>query len=111
MTMDIVDLKGVLGPSAARAVPQGVSAKVAALGLTMLRTCTAAPEQYEFFRGGEPAGYVRVRWSGFTVEYPTAGEETLHNGRVDGFAAFSDAEREGCLLIAIDLIAKRMDIA
>ena len=89
---------------------EAVYAKLSVHGLRMERTCSAAPEQYEIFRGTEAAGYIRVRWSRFTVDYPSAGDEALFDGNVDGFAAFTDSERDSCLSMAIDLILTRMEL-
>jgi hypothetical protein len=88
-----------------------VQDRLAATGLAMQCTCTAAPEQYELFKDGAPAGYIRVRWSHFTVDFPEAAGECLHDGSADGFGCFTDSEREACLLMAIDLIEKRMAAA
>lgn len=89
-------------------MPEAVKQRLAEVGLTMNLTCSAAPEQYELFRGDEPSGYVRIRRSHFTVDYPDAGGENLYDGTADGYGGFTDHEREGCLLLAINLITQRM---
>ncbi|KRA41681.1 hypothetical protein [Devosia sp. Root635] len=110
--IDIEALQGMLGTTRSIPMPsEAVYAKLSVSGLRMERTCSAAPEQYEIFRGDDAAGYIRVRWSRFTVDYPSAGDEILFDGSTDGFAAFTDSERDSYLLMAIDLILSRLDAA
>ena len=109
MITNLADLAGMLGPSPKQIViPDAVNARLNECGLTMVQTCSAAPEPYDVFKDGKPAGYLRVRWSGFTVDFPTASDECLYDDSVDGFAAFSDAEREPKMLMAVDLILARL---
>ncbi|MHB1101484.1 MAG: hypothetical protein ACYC0C_01615 [Devosia sp.] len=91
-------------------IPPTVQSRLKSLGLDMTLTCASVPEQWELFKDGKAAGYIRVRGSHFTVDYPEAADENLLDETVDGFGGFTDAEREGCLLRAIDLIQKRMEL-
>ena len=89
-------------------LPEAVMLVADRLGLTVALTCRDAPEQYEVTNDGMPSGYIRVRWGGMSVDYPEAGDEELYEGSVDGFASFTDHEREAKLLLALGLIAARM---
>jgi hypothetical protein len=91
-------------------IPELVKQLADAMGVDLVLTCSAAPEQYDVRRDGKPAGYIRAR-SGFTVDYPDAGGEELYSGSQDGFGAFTDHERESKLLFALGLIAARMNRA
>jgi hypothetical protein len=92
-------------------LPEAVKLVADRLGLTMVVTCRVAPEQYEIVKGGVPSGHVRVRSGRMSVDYPDAADEKLYDGRVDGFAGFTDHEREARLLLALGLIAARMNKA
>ena|SRR3569833_2310037 len=89
-------------------IPAAVEMLAERLGLTITLTSPSVPEQYAIVRGGEPFGYIRVRWGGMSVEYPDAGGDELYEGAVDGFGGFTDGEREAQLLLALGLIAARM---
>jgi hypothetical protein len=89
-------------------LPEAVKLVADRLGVTVTLTCRSVPEQYEITRDGIPAGYVRVRWGGMSVDYPEAGDEELYDGSVEGFGGFTDHEREAKLLLALGLIATRM---
>jgi hypothetical protein len=89
-------------------VPNSVALALDQLGMTMTLTCPAAPEQWEVNRNGQPCGYIRTRWGSMSVDYPSAADEELYKGPVDGFGAFTDHERETRLLFALALIAARM---
>src|SRR4051812_8697546 len=86
-------------------LPEAVKLVADRLGLTVTLTCRDAPEQYEVTKDGVASGYIRVRWGGMSVDYPDAAEEGLYDGPVDGFAGFTDHERETKLLFALGLIA------
>lgn len=90
------------------AIPASVKLVAQRLGLSLVLTCRAAPEQYEITKDGQPAGYIRVRHCGMQVSYPDADGEDLWDGAVDGFAGFTDHEREAKMLFALGLIAARM---
>jgi hypothetical protein len=78
------------------------------LGLVLQLTSPSVPEQYEVSRSGNPCGYIHARHGGMTVSYPDAAGEDLYQGSVDGFAGFTDNERETRMLFALALIAARM---
>ena len=89
-------------------LPKEVKLVADRLGLTVTLTCRGAPEQYEVAKDGVASGYIRVRWGGMSVDYPDAAGEELYDGPVDGFAGFTEHERESKLLLALGLIAARM---
>lgn len=89
-------------------VPAPAQEVAVRLGLTLKLTSPSVPEQYEVLRNGAPSGYIRVRHGGMWISYPDAGGEDLYQGPVDGFAGFTDHEREAKLLFALGLIAARM---
>jgi len=78
------------------------------LGMVLDMTSPSVPEQYDVSRSGSLCGYIRVRHGGMTVSYPDVDGEDLYVGSVDGFAGFTDHEREAKLLFALALIAARM---
>ena len=78
------------------------------LGVQLTLTSPSVPEQYDVFWQGRPCGYIRARRGGMAVRYPNAGGEDIYDGTIDGFAGFTDHEREGKLLFALVLIAARM---
>ncbi len=89
-------------------LPESVQLLAKRLGMNVALTSRSVPEQYEITVGEQAAGYIRTRWGGMSVEYPTAGHECLYEGSVDGFGGFTDHEREAKLLFALGLIAARM---
>ena len=89
-------------------LPEAVKLVADRLGVVIALTCRDAPEQYEIIKDGSPSGYIRVRWGRMSVSYADAGDEDLYEGQVDGFAGFTDNEREAKLLLALGLIAVRM---
>lgn len=99
--LDLPKVKPLVLPGAVKVVADR-------LGLTVTLTCRDAPEQYEVTKDGSPSGYIRVRHGGMSVDFPEAAEEELYDGPVDGFAGFTDHERESKLLFALGLIAARM---
>jgi len=106
---NLADLAGSLNvPPKKISIPDSVAARLLDCGLTMVQTCSVAPEQYEVFKDGMPVGYLRVRWSSFRVKFPSAADERLYEGAVEGFATFSDSEREPQMLMALDLIVARL---
>lgn len=89
-------------------LPESVQILAERLGVKVSLTSRSVPEQYEITFGDMEAGYIRTRWGGMSVDYPTAGGERLYEGSVDGFGEFTDHEREAKLLLALGLIAARM---
>jgi hypothetical protein len=89
-------------------IPPSVLEVASRLGLTLKLTSPSVPEQYELASDDGPAGYIRVRHSGMSVSYPSAGGERLYECPVDGFGGFTDHEREAKLLFALGLIAARL---
>jgi hypothetical protein len=89
-------------------IPAPVLEVASRLGLTLTLTSPSVPEQYQVLRNGAPSGYIRVRHGGMWISYPDAGDEQLYDGSVDGFAGFTDHEREAKLLFALGLLAARM---
>lgn len=89
-------------------IPDLVKQFADAMGVELILTGSAVPQQYAVRRAGQPCGYIRAR-SGFTVDYPDAGDEELYSGSQDGFGGFTDHERESKLLFALGLIAARMN--
>jgi hypothetical protein len=79
-------------------------------------TCSACPEQYDAYLGAVPAGYLRLRWGHFRVDYPECGGETIYETAFpdDPFKGeFEDEERDRYLEAAKTAIRERLkkDIA
>jgi hypothetical protein len=89
-------------------MPESVKLVAERLGVELELTCRAAPEQYAVTREGRPCGYIRARHGGMSVSYPDAGGDDLYEASIDGFAGFTDHEREAKLLLALGLIAAKV---
>lgn len=63
--------------------------------LTIEKTCSSHPEQYDVFHFGEQIGYLRLRHGVFTaVADGGEGKEVVYTAEPDGDGAFYDEERE-----------------
>jgi hypothetical protein len=78
------------------------------LGITLQKTCSACPEQYDAYLGTRQVGYLRLRHGYFRVDFPKCGGETLLGMPTKGDGIFEDDEREACLDLAIQAIARRL---
>lgn len=67
------------------------------LGIELVCTCGACPEQYDAFIDGEMVGYFRLRHGRFRVEYPDSGGDTLIFESTIGDGIFDESERMDCL--------------
>jgi len=65
------------------------------LGLDLVCTCGACPEQYDAFYEGEYVGYFRLRHGGFTVD--DSKDNTILSESTIGDGVFDSTEREDCL--------------
>lgn len=74
------------------------------MGLRLVKTCDACPEQYEAFCGQELVGYLRLRHGSFRVECPDAGGEIVYKADTKGDGRFTDAERPEHLNAALGAI-------
>ena len=61
-------------------------------GYDFVRTCTAAPEQYDVYKDGEYFLYFRVRYGHFTVQTDCLGEY-VYSSYIRGWENFLDDER------------------
>lgn len=61
--------------------------------ITLLQTCSAAPEQYDAYLGTRQVGYLRLRHGHFTVKCPGAGGSLVFEAYPQGDGAFLDDER------------------
>ena len=72
--------------------------------MKLVQTCEACPEQYDVvLDSGKIVGYLRLRWSHFTVEYlPTGGlngdEELVYEATIDdtGWSGGFSTEAQRC---------------
>ena len=67
------------------------------LGIELVCTCGACPEQYNAFIDGEMVGYFRLRHGRFRVDYPDSGGATLLSEATIGDGIFDESERMDCL--------------
>jgi hypothetical protein len=67
------------------------------LGIELVCTCGACPEQYDAFIDGEMVGYFRLRHGRFRVDYPDVGGATLLSEATIGDGIFDESERMDCL--------------
>jgi hypothetical protein len=67
------------------------------LGIELVCTCGACPEQYDAFYDGQYVGYFRLRHGYFRVEHPDCGDETVLGMYTDGDGIFDSEERMRCL--------------
>jgi len=72
--------------------------------LTLVLTCSWAPEQYEVFSGIRQVGYLRLRHGEFTVECPNAGGVLVYSAQPKGDGRFDDDERAPYLSLALSHI-------
>ena len=80
-------------------------------GYTLVRTCSACPEQYDVYNGKKQVGYIRLRHGIFRVDYLDCMQETLLcENDVNGDGMFYDDERPKYLLMAIEVIDKRIKL-
>lgn len=68
--------------------------------ITLRRTSTACPEQYDAYIGDRQVGYLRMRHGAFRVDCPKCGGDTVYRAYPDGDGDFEDHEREGFLTVA-----------
>lgn len=62
-------------------------------GLRFEMTCAACPEQYDVYdSSGREVGYIRLRHSNFTVDYPFCGAKTVYQEYVRDDGMFYDDE-------------------
>lgn len=74
-------------------------------GMSLYRTCSACPEQYQVEDGqGKPVGYLRLRHGLFRVDYPDCGGTTVLTAEPKGDGMFDDEERFFYLTQAVDAI-------
>lgn len=64
------------------------------LGVELVQTCGACPEQYDAFIGDEKVGYLRLRHGYFSVEYPHCGGSLVYEAYPNGDGLFEDHERK-----------------
>lgn len=76
-------------------------------GYTLTQTCRACPEQYDVHFDGVQVGYLRLRHSYFSAEYPCSGGETVYEAEPEGDGCFEADERDGYLRAAILAIKAR----
>jgi len=78
------------------------------LGIKLICTCGACPEQYDAFYEGKYVGYFRLRHGDFSVEYPDAEGECLLFEHPEGDGMFNAEERQDCLTRGCLAILQRM---
>lgn len=76
--------------------------------IELVKTCEAAPEQYDAFLDGEQVGYLRVRWGYFSVYYLHSGGEEIYDTKIMGDGMFEDDERDRELMTAKMSLAKKI---
>ena len=67
------------------------------LGIELVCTCGACPEQYDAFYEGKYVGYFRLRHGFYSVTYPDWDGETLIHESAIGDGIFDSDERMDCL--------------
>lgn len=78
------------------------------LGIELVCTCGACPEQYDAFIGDEMVGYFRLRHGRFRVEYPDTGGDILISESTIGDGIFDEEERMDCLTRGCRAIISRI---
>jgi hypothetical protein len=78
------------------------------LGIVLVKTCSACPEQYDAMMGDRQVGYLRLRGGQFRVDFPECGGETIFRASPKGDGIFEDDEREFYLDAAIRAIARKV---
>jgi hypothetical protein len=73
-------------------------------GYEIVRTCGCCPEQYDVFKDGKQAAYLRLRHGFFRADVPDCGGETVFRGSPRGDGIFEDDERDMWLSAAIDAV-------
>lgn len=74
---------------------------------TLVRTCTACPEQYDLLdEGGNCLAYFRLRHGYFFVECPYLDGELVYEAYPDGDGSFMPYEREEYMRAAMDAVKK-----
>jgi len=73
-------------------------------GYTLVRTCTACPEQYDVFKEGVQVGYLRLRHGYFRADAPDCGGVTVYEAEPNGDGMFEVDERDHYLEEAIKAI-------
>lgn len=73
-------------------------------GYRLVQTCGACPEQYDVFRSGMQAGYLRLRHGAFRASVPDCDGETVYEARPRGDGIFEPDERDRFLSAAVEAI-------
>lgn len=76
--------------------------------ITLVQTCSTAPEQYDALLAGRRVGYLRLRHGHFTVKCPNATGTLVYEAWPEGDGAFDDDERDGFLRAARAAIWKHL---
>lgn len=76
------------------------------LGLRLVRTCIACPEQYDVYEGDTQVAYFRLRHGKFTVECPDVRGELVYSANPEGDGIFCEHEREKYLTEAVQAVLK-----
>lgn len=74
-------------------------------GAMLVLTCSACPEQYDVFKGGQQIGYLRLRSGSFTADYPYCGGRLVYSAHPRGDGMFDDEyERRTYLTKAVSAL-------
>lgn len=76
------------------------------MGIRLVETCEACPEQYDAYMGDKLIGYLRLRHGHFTVRYPGVMGKLVYEANPKGDGIFEDDERKFYLDKAIKALAK-----
>lgn len=79
------------------------------MGVDLVLTCGACPEQYDALIDGRMVGYLRLRHGRFTVSVPGWGGEIIYSASPDGDGVFTDDERDFYLGAAVAKILERYE--
>ena len=73
--------------------------------ITLIRTCSACPEQYDALLDGKQVGYLRLRHGHFYAQVPDCGEGPIvYTASPNGDGSFDDDERDYYLRHAVQAI-------
>lgn len=73
-------------------------------GYTLVRTCFACPQQYDVYKDGKMAAYLRLRHGYFYASVPDVGGMVVYNANTKGDGIFDEDEEDYHLQNAIKAV-------
>lgn len=79
------------------------------LGIELVKTCSACPEQYNAYLDGLQVGYLRLRHGIFSVDFPYHAGYNIFYANPKGDGIFYEDEREYYLTKACQAILNELE--